>query len=627
MLASRLVAQDSTSTAEFQLIDRLLEHRILSDQGARENRSWVEFKKSLPVPTGEAAQQASLNNRILNDLGLAATAYHRIARLAYIADSLARIGQLPDTSDHSPKAERYRSTAAYLLGAQQYDRPFPPLPAQDLGALRKAETYDNVGTDIRNQRFFIAKVDTTIFHRYTHAGQLGVELFEIGLIDSLLHADAIAFLRCAGTTEVLQLLEQLQQELRNREWNTRSREKQLELVNSLIEKGYMHADTARRMINALGPYDEPDKFDIATKSSLHVIIPCQGKEWTTEDYYTTALQGTGGLVPGLSPYEIAIARTPADTTLVSAHFVVEFGFKNAGSRYSFREYEGRTGVFRRDTGPGECLMVGNMLSALNKALLDAGSDYRLRAFEEHRGDCGDFTMTHQALVFMDPERCASWWPTEKRNTDALGQLHVERPDGRCAQLFSTEFSRDSIGAVVEKLKALGLLDYLDGPTVAKAIDLANRHIPREWDEVLAQFPDLISYPEVHRFPDKDGEVTQGLDQLSRISHGAVRVTEVKEKWIRSEHYRWRVKLSFKVNGQPVRIDRTIMEHRLEDELVTRINHALMEQNVDGRFAPVRSDRKVALLFVDRAQYEELKGGIITRWFGEIWKPELSIFDR
>ena len=487
--------------------------------------------------------------------------------------------------------------------------------------------YPEVGSDIRNQQFFIAKVDTSIFHRYASVTELTAELLSVGLIDGPLHAEVMETIRCGTIQDGSALFEQLQQELRNRDWRLSSRRAQLALVGALVDNGFREPDTARRMIDALGPYDAPDNFHIAVRSSPHSIVACKGVERTVDEFYRAVLIGLDGVVPELHPTDVRIVRSPADTTLISATHVMELSFTNAGHRYSFVEYEGRRGEMDLPPAHG-CFGAFALLSPLNKALCDAGSRYRLRSFEQHdEGDCGDFRVARQALVFIDQERCALWWPAEKRNTDALGRPSEQKPFDRCAELFSKEFSRDSIVSMTLQLRTLGLLEHLDAPSIESATERANERTLYQWDQVLAAFPDLIAHPEVHRFPERDGEITKRLEELVGIAHGKVRITDVKEEWVRSRYHRWRVKLSFKVNGRPVRIDRTIMAHRLEDEFVTRINHALMQQGLNGRFAAVRSDREAAVLFVDRSQYEALEGTLITSWYGDVWNPDPSRFDR
>ncbi|MCB9165696.1 MAG: hypothetical protein H6592_14875 [Flavobacteriales bacterium] len=612
--------------AQIELTEDLFKVRILSEKGRQMTFQWIRSLENLSPEFRGLHLTEIVPTPLRGDLSSAGRAFNKLQTYRYLSDSLVNSGALPGPLDRSRKDQARRSEALWSIqNGNSLPRASTLISTNSTG-LAYAAVDSAFANELAELRYFMSKVDTSVFVRYGRPQDLAEELYTLNVVDSLFVVEVSRRVECGQIMNAAGVLEHIRQSEDDRAWAIQEREKRLALINALVLSGSLSAADAGR-IAGTDPYYIPDRFDVAIASSPHAIIDCTGPARSLDEYYRSVLNSVRDVVPELHPTDVRTTLTPLDTTFSRATHLFECTFTNAGYNYSFTEYDGHRAMSRQDTTRRSCYGPLSCISALNKALSDLRSPYRLKYFEKQKGSCGIFSLDQQGLAFLDEERCSIWWPIDERSTDALGLAPTRSSFSRCAELFSMEFSRDSIRSMFDTLQSRGLLEHVDQWSLEKAIQLANESTRHHWDEALRYIPSFTAYPAIPRFPEKNGLIALRLKELELISHGTVSITEVKEKWRRRKYDRWEIRLDFKVNGRPTRIDRSILTVGLEDEIITRINHALMKAKTHGRFVSIDSERDVAVIFVDRRQYDTLQAELITPWYSNPWNPDTEIFDR
>ncbi|MEX1132903.1 MAG: hypothetical protein WEC15_06735 [Flavobacteriales bacterium] len=64
--------------------------------------------------------------------------------------------------------------------------------------------------------------------------------------------------------------------------------------------------------------------------------------------------------------------------------------------------------------------------------------------------------------------------------------------------------------------------------------------------------------------------------------------------------------------------RMSLERLMEDRVMVQINKACAMLEIPSRFCSVEAEHNVPVLFLDRSQYDVLKGKVLSRYYGDPW---------
>lgn len=623
-LQASVRAQDSALVAQLALVDRLVEHKIISETAHTSILNWVKFLQSDQTEMTTSYAQQQLSRPVIEKLAFGAQAYRTLQWYRYVADSLQRAGNQSGAKKQMSSQQLGSAIDAIYAVSGQHEEP-PPRTNLGPEVMQWAMGEPAFARSVKDLESQIGYAHESLYTSTDPPVILIDKLRELNLFDDALAHELHITQACDQLHDGAGVLMRAGKLLHDRDWQSRSRFKVEQRIKDLTAAGFMDEALRAALWKDLGPYAWPSDFEIATASSPHVVFACNERDWTTESYYHEHLPKLSGVIPELSPTDVQIERRAADSLLVRAGYEVQVSFTNNGKRYAFSVYEG--GTVRNGERTQPCYMMYLALRTLNKALCDAHSNFRIVKHEFGEGDCGYYETTSMCLSFIDMTRCRIWWPEQARTSDALGMLTTTQHDPRCEQLFSMKYCADSIAAVIGRIRSIGVLDHLSEAQIDSATIAANMTMPRAWDDVLSCFPDVVAHP-YGADPRRDKTAYQEeLGRLVGISHGTIRIERLREHWSRNR-WRGKVRIAFNLNGQRIDLEPIATEPGIVmDETIIRINHAMTQQGALGRFCAVRSDRDVSIVFLTKAQYEALSGNVVSSYFGDPWAAELPEYLR
>lgn len=616
--------------AQMELTEDLHEARILSETGRQLTLQWVRSLENLSPEFRGLHLNEILPTPLRGDLSSAGRAFNKLQTYCYLSDSLVNAGVLPGPLDNSRKDQLRRGSAVLSMQISSKHPPASAFTSTSSTGLAHAAVDSAFARELEELRYFISKVDTSVFVRYGRPQDLANELYTLNVVDSLFVVEVSRRVECGQIMNAAGVLEHVQQSEHDRAWAIQEREKRLALINALVQNGSLSTAESGR-ISGSDPYYIPDRFDIAIASSPHAIVDCTGPPRSLDEYYRTLLDSVRDVVPELHPTDVRMTLTPLDTTSSWATHLFECTFSNAGYEYSFIEYDGHRAMSRRDTMRRSCYSPLSCISALNKALCDIGSDKRLVKFEKHPEEtCTDYVMTRMVLAFMEQDRCGLWWPEEHSPVSILSGIPLSNKiKGRCGELFLTTYCRDSIQSVIDLFQDNGVLAHLSKEEILAGIDRSNRSFPADLAEVMLNFRGVAyrSFDVRYRslFQEGPGVLAAQLDSLSSISHGKFQPTDVKEKWTGRPGDWRRIRLSFNANGRRYegeRDRRRFLDVDFEPccDLVPKANQALSDAGIDGRFCALPFERGRVVVFLSKTGYDALSG-VLSRYNRDPWKRD------
>jgi len=126
-----LRAQDSVFVAQLALVDRLVEHKIISEAARASELNWVEFLRSDQTEMTASYVQQQVSRRVIEKLALGAQAYRTLQWYRYVADTLQRSGN-QSGANRRAMSSRQRELAIDAIYAVSGRHEEPP-PRTNLG--------------------------------------------------------------------------------------------------------------------------------------------------------------------------------------------------------------------------------------------------------------------------------------------------------------------------------------------------------------------------------------------------------------------------------------------------------------------------------------------------------------